>query len=58
MINVPTADLVDAVVCVGNSSGRSSNTFETCGLSAAPASRVDAPLIEECLSERFRPQNL
>nr|WP_249934987.1 flavin reductase [Azotobacter chroococcum] len=29
-------------------SGRSSNKFETCGLSAAPASRVDAPLIEEC----------
>nr|WP_283956546.1 flavin reductase family protein [Azotobacter chroococcum] len=48
VINVPTADLVDAVVCVDNSSGRSSNTFETCGLSAAPASRVDAPLIEEC----------
>ncbi|WP_332874497.1 flavin reductase [Azotobacter chroococcum] len=48
MINVPTADLVDAVVCVDNSSGRSSNTFETCGLSAAPTSRVDAPLIEEC----------
>ncbi|WP_137972139.1 flavin reductase family protein [Pseudomonas sp. F(2018)] len=48
VINVPTADLVEAVVAVGNSSGRSSDKFATCGLTAAPATRVRAPLIEEC----------
>ncbi len=48
VINVPTADLVDAVVTVGNSSGRSADKFKTCELTAAPASCVQAPLIEEC----------
>ena len=48
VINVPTADLVDAVVSVGNTSGRSADKFEACGLTAAPASHVQAPLIGEC----------
>jgi flavin reductase (DIM6/NTAB) family NADH-FMN oxidoreductase RutF len=48
VINIPTADLVDVVVAVGNSSGRSSDKFAVCGLTAAPASLVEAPLVEEC----------
>lgn len=48
VINIPTADLVDAVVAVGNSSGRSSGKFQAHGLTAAPATLVKAPLIEEC----------
>lgn len=48
VINVPTVDMVDAVVAVGNSSGRSLDKFEAYGLTAAPAHHVQAPLIEEC----------
>lgn len=48
VINVPTSHLVDAVVTVGNTSGRSADEFEACGLTAARARRVQAPLIEEC----------
>ncbi|XQR91387.1 flavin reductase family protein [Stutzerimonas urumqiensis] len=48
VINVPTVDLVDQVVAVGNTSGRLVNKFEACGLTATRASRVQAPLIEEC----------
>lgn len=33
---------------MGNSSGRCSDKFATYGLTAAPAARVKAPLIEEC----------
>lgn len=48
VINVPTADMIDAVVAVGNSSGQSMDKFGSYGLTAAPALRVQAPLISEC----------
>ena len=48
VINIPTAANVDAVVAIGNSSGRSVDKFKAYGLTAARASRVQAPLIEEC----------
>lgn len=48
VINVPTADLADAVVGVGNSSGSQLDKFEAFGLTATPAARVSAPLIDEC----------
>jgi len=48
VINVPTADLTDAVVGIGNCSGRSVDKFKTFGLTAEPALRVKAPLIREC----------
>jgi flavin reductase (DIM6/NTAB) family NADH-FMN oxidoreductase RutF len=48
VINVPTLDLVDAVVGVGNCSGAEVDKFARFGLTAEPATRVAAPLIREC----------
>ena len=48
VINVPTVDLAEAVVRVGNSSGRNLDKFAAFGLTAVPGTRVKAPLIREC----------
>ena len=48
VINVPTTDLVDEVVGLGSCSGKRIDKFEEFGLTPAPASKVGAPLIEEC----------
>src|SRR5271169_5759184 len=40
VINVPTTTLTDAVVGIGNCSGRSVDKFKTFGLTAEPALRV------------------
>lgn len=49
MINIPTFDLVDAVIDVGNTHGsKKVDKFEEFGLTPVEASKVDAPLIAEC----------
>ena len=48
VINLPTFDLIDAVIGVGNTHGPQVDKFETFGLTAEKAARVDAPLIAEC----------
>ncbi len=48
VINIPSADLASKVVACGNSSGRKRDKFERFGLTPVAASRVKAPLIEEC----------
>jgi flavin reductase (DIM6/NTAB) family NADH-FMN oxidoreductase RutF len=48
VINIPTVDIADKVVGVGNSSGRRVNKFAEFGLTASPADKVKAPLIAEC----------
>lgn len=48
VINVPTVDLMDEVIGIGNTSGRDTDKFAAFGLTAAPATRVRAPLIREC----------
>ena len=48
VINVPTVDLIDTVVAIGNSSGSDIDKFEAFGLSRGKAERVEAPLIDEC----------
>jgi flavin reductase (DIM6/NTAB) family NADH-FMN oxidoreductase RutF len=48
VINIPTEDLIDAVVGIGNSSGAEIDKFAHFGLTAAKATRVKAPLIKEC----------
>ena len=48
VINVPTADLIDQVVSIGNTSGRDVDKFKRFTLTPVPGSEVDAPLIEEC----------
>jgi flavin reductase (DIM6/NTAB) family NADH-FMN oxidoreductase RutF len=48
VINVPTFDLIDAVIGVGNSHAPGINKFEEFGLTPVDASKVGAPLIAEC----------
>jgi flavin reductase (DIM6/NTAB) family NADH-FMN oxidoreductase RutF len=48
VINVPTVDMVDAVVKIGNSTGAEIDKFEAFGLTPVKASKVSAPLIGEC----------
>ena len=47
VINLPTAALMRAIDRCGVKSGREENKFETCGLTAEPASVVAAPTIAE-----------
>jgi flavin reductase (DIM6/NTAB) family NADH-FMN oxidoreductase RutF len=47
-LNIPTADLADKVVAVGNCSGRDTDKFMDFGLTVKPAKRVEAPLLAEC----------
>jgi len=48
VINIPTLELAPQVVGCGNTSGRTLDKFRAFGLTPAPASRVKAPLIDEC----------
>jgi flavin reductase (DIM6/NTAB) family NADH-FMN oxidoreductase RutF len=48
VINLPTSDLVEAVVEIGNTSGAKIDKFQKFRLTAVPGDKVDAPLIEEC----------
>jgi len=50
VINLPTVDLLDTVVDIGNCSGAEGDKFERFGLTARKATEVDAPLIAECHS--------
>ena len=47
-LNVPGAELIDAVVACGNHSGRELDKFAAFGLTPRPAAMVAAPLIDEC----------
>jgi flavin reductase (DIM6/NTAB) family NADH-FMN oxidoreductase RutF len=48
VINIPTVDLAEKVVGIGNSSGRDIDKFTKFGLTSVPAATVAAPLIGEC----------
>lgn len=48
VINIPTADLLDTVIGIGNSTGAEIDKFETFGLTPQKAETVEAPLIKEC----------
>lgn len=50
VINVPTTQLLDIAVGIGNTTGAEIDKFERFGLTAAPAKRVGAPLIAECFA--------
>lgn len=47
-MNIPSRDLLDATVFCGTHSGREHNKFEECGLTPVNATKVSAPMIEEC----------
>lgn len=48
VINIPTAELAQQVVKVGNTSGKTLDKFKAFGLTALPAALVKPPLIAEC----------
>jgi flavin reductase (DIM6/NTAB) family NADH-FMN oxidoreductase RutF len=48
VINVPTSDLVNEVVGIGNCTGADIDKFGMFGLTPVPGEKVDAPLIKEC----------
>lgn len=48
VINLPTVELLDAVVGVGNTSGAEIDKFQAFGLTAEPSLEVAAPAIAEC----------
>lgn len=48
VINIPTVELAERVVGVGNISGRKVDKFKTFSFTPAPASCVKPPLINEC----------
>ena len=48
VINLPTEELLDTVVRIGNCSGAQVDKFEAFGLTPRPATQVDAPLIAQC----------
>ena len=48
VINIPTVELVDEVVAIGNSTGRKLDKFKKFGLTPLAAEKVTAPLIAEC----------
>jgi len=48
VINLPTVDLLDTVVRIGNCSGACTDKFELFNLETTPASEVKAPLLTAC----------
>ena len=48
VINVPTVELLDTVVAIGNTHGSDHNKIEDFGLTPRVADKVAAPLIDEC----------
>jgi flavin reductase (DIM6/NTAB) family NADH-FMN oxidoreductase RutF len=48
VINVPTVDLADKVVGIGNCSGAQVDKFKKFKFTAVAADKVEAPLIAEC----------
>jgi flavin reductase (DIM6/NTAB) family NADH-FMN oxidoreductase RutF len=48
VINLPTLDMVDIAVGIGNCSGADTDKFAAFSLTARKASKVAAPLIGEC----------
>jgi flavin reductase (DIM6/NTAB) family NADH-FMN oxidoreductase RutF len=48
VINIPTVELLDQVVEIGNSHADEGDKFAATGLTAGKSRRVKAPLIDEC----------
>ncbi|MGE5422618.1 MAG: flavin reductase family protein [Ignavibacteriales bacterium] len=48
VVNIPSADILDATDYCGIVSGRDVDKFTVTGLTPEPASKVKAPLIKEC----------
>lgn len=49
-LSVPTRALIDRVHALGNASGRRDDKFAHFGVATFPATRIDAPLVEDCVA--------
>ena len=47
-VNVPSSDLAEACELCGSESGRDTDKFAACGLTAERAATVEAPVVREC----------
>lgn len=50
VIAIPTVDIIDKVVDIGNVSGRDIDKFKAFELTPLPAEKIKAPLIAECVA--------
>ena len=50
VIAIPSVDLAEKVVAVGNCTGRDTDKFAEIGLTRIAAAQVAAPLVEECFA--------
>lgn len=50
VLAVPTVDIIEKVIGIGDCSGKDTDKFEKFGLTALPAEKVAAPLVAECLA--------
>ena len=50
VIAIPTVDLIDKVVDIGNCSGEDVDKFDIFGLTPVAAEQVKAPLVAECIA--------
>ncbi len=48
VINIPTSDMIDEIVGIGNCSGIDTDKFDKFNLTRSKASKVKVPLIKEC----------
>lgn len=48
VINIPTADMIDTIVGIGNTTGRRINKFRKFNLTPGESQHISAPRIEEC----------
>jgi flavin reductase (DIM6/NTAB) family NADH-FMN oxidoreductase RutF len=50
VVNIPTLELLQAVLACGSFSGRSFDKFKKANLTAIPGKKVKAPAIRECIA--------
>jgi len=50
VINVPTVELLDTAIAIGNSTGAEIDKFSAFGLTPVAAKKVSAPLVAECFA--------
>ncbi|WP_346316076.1 flavin reductase family protein [Chitinophaga sp. YIM B06452] len=48
VINIPTADMIDTIIGIGNTTGAKTDKFKKFGLTQEEGKAVKAPLIKEC----------
>lgn len=48
VINIPTVDMIDTVIGIGNTHGNEVDKFTKFGFTQEKAAKVEAPLIKEC----------